>query len=116
MNKELPDFDTLKDLAKNDPDSLERLRQEHVAAIINRAPPEIQQRLRGLQFQIDAQRKIHSSPMAACIKISQMMYESFTELRVMLNEVGSPKESKATELEPKLAEILEFRQPCPAID
>lgn len=85
MQQELPDFDTLKQMAEENPEGLEALRKRHVDALINNAPQAMQRRLRGLQFQIDAQREIHSTPMAACIKLSQMMYDSFSELRYLLN-------------------------------
>lgn len=112
MQKELPDFDTLMELAKTDPEGLEKLRQEHVAAIINSAPPETRRRLQGLQFQIDAQRRIHSSPMAACIKVSQMMYDSFTNLRYLLNEMSSPNSREPAQdllMEPESAQVIQFR-------
>ncbi|GAB1256537.1 DUF3135 domain-containing protein [Aurantivibrio plasticivorans] len=109
--QDLPDFDTLKNLAAEDPDALEALRQQHVDALISSAPAEHQRRLRGLQFQIDAQRQIHSQPMSACIKISQMMYESFTEMRYLLNEmtdqgVQRPRVDTPATAEP--AKVLDF--------
>ncbi|GAB1263551.1 hypothetical protein NBRC116493_23510 [Aurantivibrio infirmus] len=94
MQLELPSFDVLKDMAENDPEGLEQLRQQHVNEIIDNAPEKIQRRLRGLQFQIDAQRQLHPAPLAACIKISQMMYESFSEMRFMLNGVIEEKSLK----------------------
>jgi len=85
MQLELPNFDVLKKMAESDPEGLEQLRQQYVNEIIDTAPEKARRKLRGLQFQIDAQRQIHTTPLAACIKISQMMYESFSELRFMLN-------------------------------
>jgi hypothetical protein len=85
---DFPNFDQLLKLAQEKPEELERFRQEQVELLINQAPAASQQRLRGLQFQIDAQRQIHNdSPMGACVKISQMMHESFAELRVWLNDL-----------------------------
>jgi selenocysteine-specific translation elongation factor len=87
---ELPKFDELMKLAQNNPEALEALRQEHVNALIDNAPEADKTRLRGLQFQIDAQRKIHNhSPMGACLKISKMMQESFADLRVHLNNLSN---------------------------
>lgn len=86
----LPKFDELMKLAQEQPEQLEALRQEHIDQLINNADERHQQRLRGLQFQIDSQRKIHnSSPMGACMKIGKMMHESFAELRAYLNEATS---------------------------
>jgi hypothetical protein len=85
---DLPNFDQLLKLAQEKPEELERFRQQQIDLLIQQAPPKSRDRLRGLQFQIDAQRQIHSdSPMGACVKISQMMHESFAELRVWLNDI-----------------------------
>lgn len=85
---EFPDFDQLVKLAQTDPEGLERLRKSEIEKLINQAPANCQQRLKGLQFQIDAQRRIHAdSPMGACMKISIMMHESFSELRGWLNQI-----------------------------
>ncbi len=82
----LPDFDTLVDLAQNNPEELERLRRREIAKLIAQAPEHTRRRLEGLQFQIDAKRAIHKdSPMGSCITISKMMHESFAELCVWLN-------------------------------
>ena len=76
----LPNFDELLRLAKEDPEALERLREDHIAHIIDNCPEQNKQRLRGLQFQIDAIRKTHT-PMGACLKISKMMHDKLFELR-----------------------------------
>ncbi len=80
MNIEWPDFEELRYLAENSPDKLENLRQRQVQAIIDRAPAAYRRRLRGLQFQIDCQRKLHSTPLGSCIAISKMMHESLQRL------------------------------------
>lgn len=82
----LPDFDQLLVLSRSDPEELESLRQSQVRELIDRASPEAQQRLRGLQFQIDAQRAIHKNPLGACVKISQMMSSSFHTMISLLKE------------------------------
>jgi hypothetical protein len=113
---ELPAFDELKRLAKEDPEALEAIRQQHVEYIISNAPASEQARLKGLQFQIDAQRQIHHhSPMGSCMKISKMMHESFAELRGWLNQIADlndPLRDLARETdqkhESKAANILAF--------
>ena len=87
MTNKLPDFDTLKHMAQHAPEALSTLLHDEVEKLINSAPEHSQRRLRGLQFQIDAQRQTHDSPMGACIAISKMMHESFYHLRHMLNQV-----------------------------
>lgn len=81
MNKPLPSFERLREMAEKDPDALERLRQEHVKAAIEAAPEAYRQRLEGLQFQIDGQRRLSNNPMSSCITISKMMHDSLHKLR-----------------------------------
>jgi len=86
MYKSLPSFEKLQDMAQQDPEALENLRLEHVKEIINSAPEKYRQRLSGLQFQIDGQRRLAKSPMAACLRISKMMHDSLHELKGLIEE------------------------------
>ena len=65
----LPSFEELMDLALNEPDKLEKLRQIWVDETINNAPELFQRRLRGLQFQIDMEREKASNPVSACRRV-----------------------------------------------
>lgn len=89
MGLELPAFDDLVTLAQDDPKALEDLRMRLVNAVIASAPPHLQSRLRGLQFRIDMERRRAKTPMAACLKISAMMHETFERLRLALLEASS---------------------------
>jgi len=111
MSAELPDFDTLLKIAQEDPERLETIRQQATEDLITSAPEAMQRRLRGLQFQIDAQRAIAKTPTASCMKISQMMYESFYELRQALNEATGNAEPLIMESEASAAtaKIVPFR-------
>ncbi|WP_371194104.1 DUF3135 domain-containing protein [Glaciecola sp. SC05] len=92
MSSEL-DFDYLSKLYQTDPEKFEELRAKEIEALIESASSKSQTRLRGLQFQIDAQREIHkNSSLGACIAISKMMHESFEELRFHLNEAANIKD------------------------
>ncbi|WP_317931537.1 DUF3135 domain-containing protein [Halioxenophilus sp. WMMB6] len=111
MKGELPDFDTLAKLSKENPEAFERLRMQHINALLERAPSHMQRRLRGLQFQIDAKRQAASNPMQACIMISRMMHESFDALRKALNgglnyERLQPIENSTS------AQIIPFKAPA----
>lgn len=86
LQSKLPEFDELLKLAENNPEELEKLRRTLVDQVIQQAPERLRRRLQGLQFQIESQCKIAGSPMAACIKISEMMHESFAQLRYALND------------------------------
>ena len=116
MLPKLPDFNSLKRIAQLDPEALERIRQQHVEAIIASSPKHLRQRLRGLQFQIDMQRRLNPNPLSACIKISQMMHESFDQLRFLLNHTTGNKQSHhlyedVSDKQPTSATILEFQRP-----
>lgn len=113
MQRYLPNFDKLKELAENDPTELERLRIELCEQLIHEAPEEYRRRLRGLQFRIDMERRKAKSPMAACITISGMMHDSFDKLRMALNEaagntaVSEPAVANGSE---SPAKVLPFRK------
>lgn len=93
MTSALPDFDELVKLAEENPEELENLRQRLCDELIQSAPQEYRRRLRGIQFQIDMERQKAKSPMAACLKISEMMHDSFSQLRDALNEVQEIRSS-----------------------
>lgn len=94
----LPDFDQLLELSRHAPEQLESIRQSQVQQLIARADPRAQQRLRGLQFQIDAQRAIHKNPLGACVKISQMMSSSFHTMISLLKEPPPEDDRRAAKL------------------
>jgi len=88
MHATLPDFNTLKYMAEQDPQGLEKLRQEKIQALIENAPESCRQRLRGLQFQIDVRRRLANNPVQACLHISRMMHDSLHLLQEKLNEAA----------------------------
>jgi hypothetical protein len=81
----LPSFDEMMRLASDDPESLESIRVQAIENFISSAPQDLQRRLRGLQFRIDATRTCSSNPMAACLKISQMMHDQLHHLLDTIN-------------------------------
>ena len=82
----LPPFEHLVKLAKTNSRALDRLLDAHVDALIDSAPQKYQQRLRGLQFEIDCHRQIQKNSFEACKKISLMMQDSLMKLNRVLNE------------------------------
>jgi len=68
------DFDSMSAIAKQDPSEFERLRQAAIDQFIESAPPQRRKRLRGLQWQIDMQRR-NRTPLSACLRISRMMWD-----------------------------------------
>ncbi|MBC6903859.1 DUF3135 domain-containing protein [Saccharophagus sp. K07] len=82
------DIEYLFELAKRDPEELESWRLREIEKLINSAPETLRHRLRGLQFQIDCKRRLHPTPMGACIAISQMMMDSLLNLRLSITGEG----------------------------
>ncbi|MCW8994835.1 MAG: DUF3135 domain-containing protein [Psychromonas sp.] len=82
----LPDFDTLKDLFEHSPEKVELILRTNIEKIFANASEKNLRRLQGLQFQIDAQRRLSKNPIDACIRISRMMNDSFIELNTVLND------------------------------
>lgn len=81
MKQKLPAFDVLVDMARNDPQSLENLRRRLTTKVIESASTDEQRRrLEGLQFRVDMERERARSPLAATIKISEMMCHSLADL------------------------------------
>jgi len=71
------DFDAVKELARTDPEAFEQYRQDVIEALIARAPERNRQHLRCLQWRIEQELKRASNPIAACVKLYQMMWDSF---------------------------------------
>lgn len=71
------DFNEWAALAKADPELFEQRRRRVLEATIRKAKPENRRRLRGLQFRVDMERIRARAPMVACVRISEMMWESF---------------------------------------
>lgn len=106
MQTEWPEVDQLIALGKESPSKLEAFRLKEVERLIASAPESIQRRLRGLQFQIDCKRRLHSSPMGACIELSQMMFDSVSQLNNALQGIRAPEGSSASA--PAVAAVLPF--------
>lgn len=104
---EMPTFDELKDLAQRDPEAFERLRKELIEACICKSSAHIQRRLRGLQFVIEARRRVAGSPMKALLDIQSMMYDSLLSLQQTLLDQKHPGALPA----PKSARVLRFQTP-----
>jgi len=81
MKVRLPAFEVLVDMARNDPQGLETLRRSLTNAVIAAAPTEAaRRRLRGVEFRIEMERRRSRSPLAATIRISELMCRSLAEL------------------------------------
>lgn len=107
MRRKLPAFDVLVDMARNDPDRLEKLRQRLTRHVIDGATSEDKRRrLEGLQFRVDMERRKAGSHLAATIRISEMMCHSLADLhKSMVTPLA--EEVELTEM-PQKASVLKF--------
>lgn len=70
------DFDDWAALAVRDPEAFEARRAQVIEEFIQQVPEAKRTRLRRLQWRIDMTRRRASNPVSACIRISQMMWDS----------------------------------------
>ncbi|MGB1238305.1 MAG: DUF3135 domain-containing protein [Pseudomonadales bacterium] len=111
---ELPSFDNLLDLHRKDPEAFEAMRHQVLDDYIHSIPNPRRRRIEGLQFKIDARRKLADTPMEACIEMSNMMHETFWEMSCSLNgfsSISSEEELAALEAQQNKpsATILTFK-------
>ena len=69
-------FDEWMQLAKDDPEAFEQQRLNTLQNAISSSSNSSQKRLKGLQWQIDQVCKTSRTPMAACLNISRMMWQT----------------------------------------
>lgn len=101
---DMPTFDELKDLAQRDPEGFECLRLELIERCISTSSSRNQQRLKGLQFVIEAKRLVADNPMKALLEIQAMMHESVLSLQQALRAPKGDSES----LGQTAAKVLQF--------
>lgn len=70
------DFDSWADLAANDPQAFEEKREIAILAAIDAAPERSRERLTRLQWKLDRIRDTAATPLAACVHMQELMWES----------------------------------------
>jgi hypothetical protein len=106
------DFDAWAALARTDPQGFEDCRDRTINEAILRAPPHKQQRLRRMQWKLNQIRNISHTPMAACLRMNRMLWESVIGDNGLLNCLLDPEHSgrRAGATAKPSAIILSFRQ------
>ena len=99
------DFDHWATLAREDPAQFERDRRAAIALVLRRIPVRRRRRLRCLQWRIDQIRCTSRTPLAACIRLSQMMWESVHGEHGLAAILRDPGPQPRT-----MAVVLPFRQ------
>lgn len=77
---DLPDFDTLLAMHRENPESLEKLRRRLTRKLLRSAPDSTRRRLEGLQFRIEMELQRATNPTARCVRMAGMMHDSFARL------------------------------------
>lgn len=106
------DFERWARVAKENPSQFEAMRRQAIEEVISRAPQGQQQRLRCLQWRIDQERRLAKNPLAACIRISRMMWESVAApggLLDSLKGLEKPAEQQARFSPLATADVVPFR-------
>jgi Protein of unknown function (DUF3135) len=86
IRRQLPAFEELAELARRDPNALQALARLLTDDVIRHAPGAAsRRRLEGLKFRIEMEQRRAPNPLAACAKLSQMMFESLSELHSVLH-------------------------------
>jgi hypothetical protein len=97
------DFDDWAGLAARDLAAFEQRRTRAIDETILQAPEHRRARLRRLQWRIDQTRRLAPSPLAACVQLSQLMWDSVLGDGGMLQALhGQPPRTG------RRAEILAF--------
>lgn len=105
------DFDILKELAENNPDHFEEVRQEIISDFIQSLPEERRHRMECLQWRIDRTREKSKTALAACMAITEMMWESFEQLNTLFMEIKSSESNSSVMSSATLhtAKIIPFK-------
>ena len=103
------DFDGWADLAQRDPQAFELKRTNVIESVIRCAPQRSHQRLRRLQWKLDRIRETSANPMAACVRMQALLWDSVLGDEGLLARL---EQTPVTRKQPRnSASILEFRHP-----
>ena len=102
------DFDGWAALARSDPQAFESKRVNAIEAVICSAPQRNRQQLRRLQWKLDRIRETSATPMAACVRMQEMLWDSVLGDEGLLARLQL---TPITDTQPRSsASILEFRR------
>lgn len=106
------DFDDWSSLARRDPKGFEARRSAMLDSFIKAQPVGRRQRLRCLQWRVDRIRQCSGTPLLACQRLSQLMWDTFAgPAGLMETLAGALPEAGETHRRPRSAKILPFRRP-----
>lgn len=105
------DFAHWMQLAGSDPERFERARLAAIGEVIEAAPAARRQRLQGLQWRIEQERRRARTPMAACLRLSSLMWDSLNnELLPLLRRLVDEENAQRAAPPHPAAVIIPFRR------
>ena len=109
------DFERWAELATNDPMQFEEMRRAAINAFLQNVSAERRLQLQRLQWRVDRVRERCTTPMAATIAISEMMWDSFYDLHDRYQDLFGNQAAKRYKQPSgdKSAKILPFQAPVP---
>ena len=108
--KEL-DFYEAMELARTDPEAFEQYRKYIIDSLIARAPKRNREHLRRLQWRIDMERERASNPVAACVKLYEMMWDSFAGESGLVDTINNAHPSSDNMNGPRAgAKVVPFKK------
>jgi hypothetical protein len=108
-------FDFWAKLAREDPGAFEEARKLMLDSLIEAAPARVRPRLKGIQWQIEHLRKRATTPLNACLKISDMMWTNVLDVDGLAVHLRGLNEGDPPPAGPRhSADVLPFqRNPAP---
>lgn len=84
---DLPCFDELMEMNRQNPEKLEALRQQLTNELLRGKSPEQRRSLDQLVFRIEAERSRCKNPLGLCIRLSSMMHDRFWKMAGLLKRL-----------------------------
>ncbi len=106
------DFDDWAEMARRDPEQFEARREELIRRQIEQASAASRQRMTGLQWRIDCMRRKAGTPLAACMAISGMMWDSMLGENGLIEQIQQLGDNLRTR-ERSAARVIPFQPRVP---
>jgi len=105
---DLPDFDYLVALAEENPEKLEALRHRYNRHLIDAAPESLKRRLEGLLFKINMEKRRSKNTTQCCIKISELMMDSFVDMQTAIGNLRLSREAEMSVPSAEPGNVISF--------
>ena len=104
------DFDEWSYIAKTDPEKFELMRQQLIDDVLAQVPDHLRQRIKQQQWQIDQICKQADSPLAACIQISQKMWDSVYGEKELLTALQTPEKILQSQRKDNADNVIDLKK------